>query len=506
MLEDRPHGLDARALRTPQAAARRPALRVAARARASRTAALLTLVLLAAGCGGGGGGGPGPTPPDDNPPLGGALPFGRAITLASGTAIASDPAAAIGVDGVATVAWAQTGLPIPGGVIPRTVPDVGARESTSGDTFTSATAIGPTASADATDDSIVGLALVAGQGGLGARAAWARLKTNPSLADRIAGARREGVGWSGLQVAAAPAGRRLDALAFAGNGSGTEAFAWVEQGGAGISQVQVIVTSGGVVPALPFAVQGNALAAGSEPAVAVDALGNVMVMWREGPANAGVVRSRLFDVQAGIWQPVTSADVALRPDAGAPRLVAIGNAQFAATWLETDGGGISRSLRARVWNGLAWAGTSAPLIDNNVATVDQVQMTALGASAALAVWRQAGRLQWSRWNGAFWSTPAEVPAGAANSTPRGARVGSDAAGNAVLAWLESLPGGVNDLFVARLAATATTISAPVSARRGSGSAAQPTLSVAPNGSAALAWLQSVDGQAQPDLVVRLLRR
>jgi hypothetical protein len=466
---------------------------------------MLALALLA-GCGGGAGGAPGPAPPDDNPPLTGALPFGRAITLASGSATASDPAAAIGADGVATVAWAQTGLPIPGGVIPRTVPDVGARESASGDAFSAAAAIGPTAGADAVDDSITGLTLVAGQGGLGARAAWARLKASPLAADRIAGARREGVGWSGLQVAAAPAGRRFDAPVFAGNGAGTEAFAWVEQGGAGVSQVQVSVTSGGAVPALAFAVQGNALAAGSEPALAVDAVGNVMVMWREGPANAGVVRSRLLDTQAGIWLPVASADVALRPDAGAPRVVAIGNAQFAATWLESDGGGTGRSLRARVWSGAAWTGSAAVLIDNDVATVDQVQMSALSAGAGLALWRQAGRLQWSRWNGVFWSPPALVPTGVSGSTPRGARVASDAAGNAVLAWLESAPGGANELFVARLDAASNTVSPPVPARRGSGSAGQPALAVAPNGSAALAWLQSVDGQAQPDLVVRLLRR
>jgi hypothetical protein len=461
------------------------------------------VVLLAlAGCGGGAGGPP--RPPDPNPPLSGDVPLGRAVTLASGVALAAGPQAAFSSDDTATVVWAQAGFPIPGSGLTRIVPDVGGAESQVGETWSAAELInGSTSLQDQAGDSLVDLVASPGRGGAGAQAAWRRVRTASSAADVLLSARREGVGWSPASIAAEPAGVTFTSLRVASNGLGTDAAVWVETLG-GLSQVQLSVRSPGTSWGPKRAVQTDSFLSGTEPAVAVDESGTVMVLWRQGAAGAGVVWARRFPFDGSSTLPF-SVDGPLPPDSGSPTVIATAADRFMATWLRTEQDGVTRSLRAREAVGGLWPAGTRP-IELQDLSVDEVQLAALPAGGALAVWRQGGALKWSRYAAGSWlNTPLDVDGGVAGAAAP--QLATDATGRGFVAWLRRA-GAVDDLLVATLAPLGDRFSAPQSARLGDGSASLPSLAVAPEGtgSVVLAWRQAVAGQAEPDLLVRLWRR
>jgi hypothetical protein len=468
--------------------------------------ALLGATLLLAACGGGAGGPP--NPPDPNPPLTGAVPLGRAVTLATNQVLAAGPVAGFSASGTASVLWAQSGLPIPGGGT-RAVPDVGARESTSGDTWTPGELINSGASGtDQSGDQIRSLAVTAGQPGVGASAGWHRVRVGAGAADAIVGANRESAGWSSGPVAVAPAGGSINGVVIGGNGQGTEAAAWVETPALGIPLVQVSVRAPGVGWGPKFAVQTNTLSAGSEPAVAVDPAGNVMVVWRQGGAGAGIVWSRRLLAGAG-WGSAGAIDGLVKPDSGAPQVVAIGVDRFMATWLEADGGGTGRSLRAKPWSGAAWQGTVAATLEGDTAPVEDVRLTALPSGGALAVWRQGPTLRWNRFSGVIgqWLI-APLSVAGTTSADHAPQIAADGDGRVFATWLRTLAAGDADLMVTTLAPNGDAFSPAVSARLGAGSASNPAMAVSPGspGSVALAWRQAIPGQSDPDLLIRLWRR
>lgn len=471
-----------------------------------RTGIACVSALLLAACGGGAGGPP--APPDPNPPLTGAVPLGRAVSLAVNQALGAGPVASFTAPATATVLWAQAGLPIaPGSTRP--VPDVGARESTSGDTWTSAELInGSLSGSDQSGDQIRSLAVAPGLAGFGANAGWHRVRVGTGASDVIQSARREGAGWSSLPVAVAPAGVTIRDAVIASNGLQTEAAAWVETPSLGVAQVQVSVRAFGVGWGPKFAVQTNAFAAGSQPAVAIDPAGNVMVLWREGAAGAGIVWSRRLLAGAG-WGNAVAVDGLLRPDGTAPQVVAIGTDRFMAAWLEADGGGAGRNLRAKPWSGAAWQGLNAAALEGNVATVSEPRLIALPGGSALAMWQQGDALHWNRYAGSIgqWLiSPLTVAGGTlGDGAPR---LAADDDGRVFAAWLRASGTSPTDLLVATLAPNGTAFSTPVSARLGPGAVSNPTLAVssASPGSVVLAWQQAVAGQAEPDLLARLWRR
>jgi hypothetical protein len=462
------------------------------------------LVLLAlAGCGGGAGGPP--RPADPNPPLSGDVPLGRAVTLSSGVALAAGPQAAFSSDGVATVVWAQAGFPIPGSALTRVVPDVGAAESRAGEAWSAAELInGSTSLQDQAADSLVDLAVSPGRGSAGAQAAWRRVRTASSAADVLLSARREGVGWSPASIAAEPAGVSFGTLRVASNGLGTDAAVWVETLG-GLSQVQLSVRSPGTSWGPKRAVQTNALASGTEPAVAVDETGTVMVLWRQGAAGAGVVWARRFPSDGSSTSPF-AVDGGSPPDSGSPEVIATAADRFMATWLRTEQDGVTRSLRAREAVGGVWPQGARPLELEDL-SVDEVQLAALPGGSAMAVWRQGRALKWSRYAvvGGWFITPLDVDGGVTGAAAP--RLATDATGRAFVAWLRRA-GAVDDLLVATLPPLGDRFSDPQSARLGDGSASLPALAVVPEGagSVVIAWRQSVAGQTEPDLLARLWRR
>lgn len=464
------------------------------------------LVLLAlAGCGGGAGGPP--RPPDPNPPLSGDVPLGRAVTLSSGVTLAAGPQAAFSSDGTATVVWAQSGFPIPGSGLIRVVPDVGAVESRVGEAWSAAELInGSTSLQDQAADGLADLSISPGRGVVGAQSAWRRVRTASNSADVLLSARREGVGWSPASIAAEPAGVSFGTLRVASNGLGTDAAVWVETLG-GLSQVQLSVRSTGTSWGPKRAVQTNVSASGTEPAVAVDENGTVMVLWRQGAAGAGVVWARRFPFDGSSTIPF-AVDGALPPDSGSPEVIATATDRFMATWLRTEQDGVTRSLRAREASGGIWSGTGARPLEFQDLSVDEVRLAALPGAGALAVWRQGGALKWSRFAAGAWlNVPLDVDVDGGVTAEASPQLATDATGRAFVAWLRRV-GAVDDLLVATLAPSGDRFSGPQSARLGDGSAAQPALAVAPEGtgSVALAWRQEVPGQAEPDLLARLWRR
>jgi hypothetical protein len=474
------------------------------------------LALALAGCGGNGGWGVS-SAAVDNPPSGGPLAFGPAVALSvdGGTQpIGRSVAASIGIDGVMRVAWSQPGLPLEAGGSRRTV-DVGWRShapsspastspstSASTPTWSSPTLAGTALTADRADDEIVGLTTARGAALANPAASW--LWYRQPLDARQSGR------LSALQIGARtsvrddlpplPAAARASGLVMASNARGTLAAAWTERVN-GQNRVHVTVrTDASAAWSARVAMQPDASIDSSEPALAIDPDGRVLVLWREGAAGAGAVRSRLLD--AGLWQPVSALPLSTT-DAGAPAVVATGSASFVAAWMQTLPGEAARSLRAARWTPTAWAMATDP-IEALPEAPDELVLAATPGGGALALWRQADELWFQRFSAArqTWSaTPTPIPETRRNAS-RAPRLAVSDSGRAVAVWTRPDLVGTSDVVYAVLEANGDSFSTPASVRFGSLAASAPSVAAAGN-HALVAWQQVIANQTHPDVMARV---
>lgn len=245
-------------------------------------------------------------------------------------------------------------------------------------------------------------------------------------------------------------------------------------------------------------------ATGSQPAVAIDANGVAMIVWRaQAGSGPGLIRARGYDTATDQFGNELEVDPGQSTnDTRNPRVVALGQGSFLATWEQAGGGG-AYDLRANTGSMTAWQAAPATL-ELGAGTVDQSRVVAGPPGTAYAVWRQNDVVFFARFSAGIWSA-ARTVGGVAGS--HSARVAVDRSGNAIFVWLQTpAGGGVDDLFYATFTASNGAISGAFQLdTEESGAAASPALSVAPNGAAVVAWLQNVAGQTNPNLVARLFR-
>lgn len=464
----------------------------------SRRALFLATAIALSGCGSGGSGGGGVLPPPAPPP--GGVNWGAPVTLASSAGAVTAPAAAIDAGGVAAVLWSQTGLTPVAGQPPLAATYVAARENTAASGWAATQLIESASVGDGATDQIIDLQARAPA--VGISAAWLRAPVVGSN-DRVRAVRRESAnGWSFGNVAAGVAGLARSELAFASNDAGVQAIAWVEPGAA-VPQVQLRTRRIGVAdwtaPALP--VQTDPAIAGGQPALAIDANGLVMIAWRRG-GTAGELRARSYDVLTGVYGsdlPVSPN----QPDQRNPRVVAVAANQFVVAWEQLSGG--IYDLRATRGSNTSWL-ANPPAVDARAESVSGARLLAGPNAGALVLWQQADTLFASRFSAANgqWTQPVQVGAGL-SGVARDLRAGVDANGNAIAVWTQTGSNGVPDLYVATVTGTVPSASTATLLETEAGSAGSPALGVNAAGNAVVAWLQSVAGQTQPNVVARVAR-
>lgn len=250
-------------------------------------------------------------------------------------------------------------------------------------------------------------------------------------------------------------------------------------------------------------IQTNTGAAASEPAVAVDTAGRAMVVWRQG-SPAAQLWSRVIDASGTLGAPV-QVELNQLNDARNPRLADLATNQFMLTWEQGLVGATGYDLRATRWTGAGWL--AAPTtIDIGVGSVLDARVVSGPLQGATVFWRQDNVLQAARFSASngTWSAPVQLSASLPGSA-QDIRAVSDATGNATVVWTQRPPGGVNDLYAAQLSASSGSFSSPALLESNAGGAGTPALAINGTGVAVVAWLQSVAGQVNPDIVARVAR-
>ncbi len=456
-------------------------------------AALLAAALLAS-CGGSGGGGGGNVLPPPPPP-GGAVNWGLAVTLATNAPGITAPAAAIDGAGLTAVLWSQTGIVPAAGQAPLTSPHVVARENTSAGWASTRLVEAPVAG-DAATDQVFSLQALAPTTGLAAT--WLRLT---STGERVGAARHVGGAWDRDDATTAANVARTD-LAFASNNAGVRVVVW-SQTINGVSQIVGRRWPNSVVGWIDLPqVQESSGIAGTQPAVAIDDDGRVMIVWRQGTAVAGRLRSRVFTPTANAFGTELDVDAGLT-DMRAPQVIAHAPNKFLAVWEQLFNG--TYDLRSKAGNASNWDQFSDTL-DTRAESVSNARLMTGPNNTALVAWQQADRVFASRWAEATgnWSQPLGVGANL-SGVARDLRAGINAAGNAILVWTQRGSSGIPDLYYATVTGTVPVATDPTLLESETGSAGSPALGVNANGNAVVAWLQAVSGQTQPNLVARVAR-
>lgn len=467
---------------------------------ARRASGVLSAALAAAGaallaaCGSGGGDASiGP------PPAQGPINWGPVQTLAADARSATPPAAVFGVNGSVSVLWSQIGMPVNG--MPSAVPLVGVRENTSGTTtFTPTASIDETQAFNAAD---VITQLGAERSAFGSLAVWRRQLSGSGT--RLVSAVREANGWGVRPIDTPSALLVADELTFAANDAGAQVAVWTEQQVTGERLVMASARSGAGGWSAKVPAQTNTSATGSQPAVAIDANGVAMIVWREqAQSGIAVIRARSYDTNSPTpFGSVLPVDTAQASDGRNPRVAALGPGQFVATWEQRVLASAAFDLRAATGTAASWLPKPDPL-ELGAGSVDQSLVVAGPAGTAYSVWRQNNAVFFARIAAGQWSLARQVSGTAASHAPR---VAVDGNGNAIFVWLQTpAGGGFDDLFYATFTASSSVISGAFQLdTEATGAAASPSLAVAPNGAAVVAWLQSVANQTNPNVVARVFR-
>lgn len=463
------------------------------------------VVTLAAGCssGGGDGGGtsPAPVPPPPPGPPAGPVNFGPPTVLGMNVPAASGPAATIAGNGLATVFWGQTGLVAPGTATAITVPLIGVRDSAPGSAWSALQpveiALGAYQVGDQLDD------LTARQAA--ATSAFLGWRRTLAASARLLSVRREAGAWA--TEAIPNVGIGVSAAVFASNGSGTTAAAWVEAAAGGATVVRASRRPPAGTSWEPaFTVQTELNELGSQPAVAVDAAGNLLVVWRQqANANANArIQARFLPSGAGAWSAVSLVTDVLSNDARNPQAAPTQNpGEFMVAFEQRALNAMLYDVRARRSTGLTTWGPLATLEQDAVNDVAQVRLAANAAGVIFAAWWQNGQIWFNRNSGTQWATGAVAVSGAIGAS-RAPQLAVDAGGNAIVAWTQSV-GVRDDAAYAYYAASGTTFSAPVLLEIDDGGVQGLSLAMAASGAAIVAWRQTVSGQAGPDIVARVAR-
>ncbi|MCC7126033.1 MAG: fibronectin type III domain-containing protein, partial [Acidobacteria bacterium] len=167
------------------------------------------------------------------------------------------------------------------------------------------------------------------------------------------------------------------------NAFGVGAAVWVRRSAPGDgSDIPEVARYDGVRYSTPVALAAAAATA-LHPRVAVDAAGNILVVWVATGATTSVVRSRRFDVETSLWQAPRDLSVDGSNVTGAPVLAMDDEGNAIAAWARADGRVQTRrfTIEDAVWSAVVDISPSG-----ETATEPRLAMSADGTAATL-VWK-----------------------------------------------------------------------------------------------------------------------
>lgn len=230
------------------------------------------------------------------------------------------------------------------------------------------------------------------------------------------------------------------------------------------------------------------------PAAAVDANGNVTVVWVKNDTAATTLDSFVYTNSSSTWsgaQPVI-ASLSSTGTIQNPAVVVDPNGVVTAAWVQNNG--TRNVLNSNRYSSGAW-GSTATQVDSSTATgaVSSPNLAVDTSGNVTAVWVQvlnnATRtiLNSSRYSSS-WSSPVEVDSSSATGGVSSPVIGIDKSGAVMAAWLQS-NGTRNILNASRYSAGAWATPAEVDSSTATSGATAPVLAEDAAGNVTVAWFQ-----------------
>ena len=235
----------------------------------------------------------------------------------------------------------------------------------------------------------------------------------------------------------------------------------------------------------------NGLGDAGNPQVAVDGSGNaIVVFWQQEGGRVNIVANRY--VNGAGWGTATAIETDGTGDTGAPQIAmdGAGNAMVVWGWASADPPYGFNVWANRYQAGTGW-GSAGPIDSLNTSNPNTNPHVALdGAGNAIAVWHRPDGSWNSIWSsryvvGSGWGAPGLIETDNTNSA-HDARVAFDAGGNAMAVWIQS--DGVRDNVLAnRYTAGQGWGSAVLIETDNAGPALEPRIVFDGNGNATAVW-------------------
>jgi hypothetical protein len=275
------------------------------------------------------------------------------------------------------------------------------------------------------------------------------------------------------------------------NAAGRAAFTWTESV-AGDQRIQARTrsSSGALGPLLTISPAGQD---GSEADVAVDADGDVVFAWVQNDGSSFRIQVRALSA-AGVLGPVKNVSPASLAAVGG-RMAMNPDGDAVVVWRASVGGVVRIQGRARSAAGVLGPvrTLSGPTFN---ASDDHIGIDAAGNATASWVSPDGSHLRLQARSlsaGGALSPIRDVSPNGIDVVNTTTRLGVDAAGDAVFAWLRNDHGSVNVVQARELAADGTMFAVQtVSDSADSQTAVQPQLAMGADGHAVAGWLRQTD--------------
>jgi hypothetical protein len=219
------------------------------------------------------------------------------------------------------------------------------------------------------------------------------------------------------------------------------------------------------------------------PQIAIDADGNVLVVWIHVDTTYHIWANR-YTAGAG-WGTAAAIEANTADSADAPQIVIDANGNATAVWGQSSVGNIWAN---RYTAGAGW-GTAA-LIEDGTGSAYGAQIAIDAGGNVLAVWAQTNGMVYSVWSNRYsagaWGTAALIETDNAGSA-EGPQIAIDANGNALAVWAQS-NGSVTSIWANRFSSGAWGTAQMIETDN-SVNAGYPTIAFDANGNALAVWHQ-----------------
>jgi hypothetical protein len=231
------------------------------------------------------------------------------------------------------------------------------------------------------------------------------------------------------------------------------------------------------------------------PGVAIDASGNIHVVWEQ---NSSVLASR-YSASSGTWGTAAVIASGASYPCSSPRVAVDGSGNAVAVWLKSDGTAHHVYASRYSASGGAWGAETS--IEKSSLDSGAPQLAVDPSGDAVAVWRQQlfssvteYRVVANRYSASSgaWGTAAQVSDTSIHSDCFTAiRVAIDASGNAIAVWTErDSSSSVQSVYASRCPASSGAWGTPALLESSATTASEPRVAVDADGDAVAVWLQS----------------